>query len=145
MNAKLGLVACLVVWACSTWNIGCGVGPGYLIGGLVAESILDPSEQAEDGLDGTDGVDGDDGADSTVPGPAGEDGADSTVPGPAGPPGQNAPSSPVIIITSPPVVIVLPPVTVEPDGPDADGPPFGRGPDEHPQHPAHPDKPDKKP
>jgi hypothetical protein len=150
--------------------VGCtGRGVAHVIGGLIAEEILSPDLQAEDGLAGLAGtncwdldndgllsededVDGDGvataydcrGAEGEA-GSDGEDGADSTVSGPAGPQGSPGISPPIVL--PPPVIIVIPPVVVpvddEDDDPAGGHPPFGRGPDDHPDHPEHPDKPDK--
>jgi hypothetical protein len=88
--------------------LGCGNGPAHVIGGLLIESLLDPTEQGEDGVDGIDGEPGLDGAD-------GDDGLPGD-PGPVGPPG----------VSPPPQVIVIRPVVVLPEPvDDEDDPPHG--------------------
>jgi hypothetical protein len=126
---------------------GCGNGPGWLGAGLVIEDLLDPNEQAEDGLDGLPGLacydlnangecDEEEDVDqngvcgvrdcrgqagaSGMPGVHGETGMEG-IPGPIGPAGPPG-------VSPPPVVIVVLPVIVQPD--DEDDDPAGG----HPPH-----------
>jgi len=125
----LGL-GCTLMQCALWWCSGCGVGPGYLLSGLVIEDFLDQRSRPDDGIDcfdlnanaecdededvngdgvcdaldcrGTDGTDGN----------AGESGAQGVpgIPGPQGEPGETT----VII--------------VDDDDEDEDGagaPPFG--------------------
>ena len=134
---------------------GCTSGLQHLLAGLAIEDLLDPEptaglacydlnangecdekedvngddvcdaydcrgsdgDQGPDGLDGLDGQDGVDGID-------GLDGADGA-PGSPGLPGPQGPQGPQG---------TLPPSIDD----DDDGPPFGRGPGDHPSHPDRP-------
>jgi hypothetical protein len=129
----------------------CGAGAGWLGTGLVLESLLDPSEAAEDGLDGLPGLacydlnaNGECDEEEDWNGPNAEaDGACDAydcqgirgVDGSAGTNGLDGADgedgeTPTL---PPPVVIVVPPVIVQPDDEDDDPagghPPFGHGPD----------------
>ena len=151
----------LAAGLCCCWLVGCGQGPGWLGAGLIIEDLLDPD--VADGQDGTDGLhcwdldadgectDADDANEDgfcdalDCRGPSGRDGEAGPTgnAGPSGDPGPQGPQGPPgQTIAPPPVVIVLPPAVDPPNEPDEDddGPPFGRGPGDHPPHPEHPDK-----
>ena len=99
--------------------LGCGAGPGYLLSGLVADSIIDawrPEDEAEDGLDCYDlNANGECDEEEDWTGPEGEpdavcdvydcrgsdgdDGADGEagVPGPTGPHGEPGETTVIVI------------------------------------------------
>lgn len=146
-SCKWGLVLLVGIgmWALGMALLGCGNGPGYLGGGLLLESLLDPNEgvgdQGEDGQDGlncwdldgdgelseAEDVDGDGLATAyDCRGPSGE-------PGEAGEPGSDGEDGDDGVGLPGPVGAVGPqgPPGASPPPVDDDGPPFGNGPNGH--------------